>query len=305
LEQKLEKLNAEKTALLIELNLLKNPPKPIEPLIVKPQNQNFTEKIGNLNFDLIFVKGGKFEMGKDDAFSYDVHTVEVSDFYIGKYQVTNAEFAAFLNDYGSDKVKQGEHKDQTMIYESEKENKDRNWGLNKVNGKWTPISGKEKHPVIYVTWYGANEYCTWLSQKTEKKYQLPSEAQWEYAAGGGANNRTKYAGTNNENDLKDFAWYDKNSNSTTHEVGITPKANSLGIYDMSGNVWEWCMDWYDENYYKNSPKKDPVNLTASSNRVYRGGGWRYSATSCRVAFRDYWYPADRDCDLGFRVVIMP
>ncbi|MBN2663421.1 MAG: SUMF1/EgtB/PvdO family nonheme iron enzyme, partial [Bacteroidales bacterium] len=126
----------------------------------------------------VFITGGTFRMGSNDGYSDEkpVHSVTVSDFYMGKYEVTNEEFCVFLNDYGSDKVKSGTC-GQTMIYEH-------SWGVQKSGSSWVSASGYDKYPVIYVTWYGANEYCNWLSQKTGKKYRLPTEAEWEYAAGG-------------------------------------------------------------------------------------------------------------------------
>jgi len=276
----------------------------IESIIKKPQNQNYTEKIANLAFDMIFVEGGTFTMGSNEKEKEKpTHEVILSDFYMGKYEVTNAEFAAFINDYGSDKVKNGDFSGETMIYDSKIENSGSyNWGLNKVNGKWTPVSGKEKHPIIYVTWYGANEYCNWLSKKTGKKYSLPSEAQWEYAAGGGANNRTKWAGTNNESDLGTYAWFTSNSNSVTHEVGTKTK-NTLGLYDMSGNVWEWCLDTWHSNY-ENAPKDGSAWIdNSSTDRVYRGGSWNFGSSDCRVSDRLIWYADYRFSDLGFRLVV--
>jgi len=170
--------------------------------------------------------------------------------------------------------------------------------------KGMSLEEKDKSkPITGVSWNDANEYCTWLSQKTGKKYSLPTEAQWEYAAGGGASNRTKWAGTNNENDLGNFAWYSSNSNSTTHEVGTTQKANSLGIYDMSGNVWEWCMDTWHSNY-ENAPNNGSAWIdNSSSYRVNRGGSWNNSSSYCRVANRRSYHPTYRSNFLGFRLVL--
>ncbi len=272
---------------------------------------NYTETIAGVSFGMVAVKGGKFEMGKDDAFSYDVHTVELSDFYIGKYEVTVREFEKFISEtnYQTDADKSGD----SYVYKNNSWTKKKgvNWKCD-IAGNPRPQSDYN-HPVIHVSWNDANEYCNWLSKKTNKKYSLPSEAQWEYAAGGGANNRTKWAGTNNENDLGTYAWYDKNSYDLggshkdygTHESGTKTK-NALGLYDMSGNVWEWCLDWYDENYYKNSSGKDPVNLTQSTDRVYRGGSWYINANGCRVADRSNGNrPLNYDYYLGFRVVRLP
>jgi len=253
--------------------------------------------------EMVFVKGGTFTMGSNE---YDdekpTHEVSLSDFYMGKYEVKVSEFEQFISEtnYKTDADKSGE----SYVYENGSwiTKKGVNWKCD-VAGNLRPQSDY-KHPVIHVSWNDANEYCTWLSQKTGKKYSLPTEAQWEYAAGGGASNRTKWAGTNNENDLGNFAWYSSNSNSTTHEVGTTQKANSLGIYDMSGNVWEWCLDWYDKNYYNNSTAKDPVNVKKSDYRVLRGGSWVSYSYDCRVALRGGSGPSSGDDDSGFRVVAL-
>ena len=124
------------------------------------------------------------------------------------------------------------------------------------------------------------------------------EAEWEYAArGGNASKGYKFAGSNNPDNV---AWHQGNSNNTTHNVK-TKKANELGIYDMSGNVWEWCQDWYDENYYSKSPSTNPCNNTKASVRVNRGGGWGDYARSCRVAGRSGGAPDNTSNDLGLRL----
>jgi len=281
---------------------------------------SYTETTSGLNLEMIAVKGGKFTMGSTESTDEQpTHEVTLSDFYMGKYEVTNAQFVLFLNEI-STKITISENGDNVSYNGNQIFDNfcgDKKGGCsgfierieydkgNKANGLFSVVKGYEKHPVVLVTWYGANEYCTWLSQKTGKKYSLPSEAQWEYAAGGGASNRTKWAGTNNESDLGTYAWFTSNSGSTTHEVGTTPKANSLGIYDMSGNVWEWCMDWYDSGYYKNSTAKDPVNLTKKASlRVLRGGSWGNFASGLRVAYRGVGSPTSRNRSGGFRVVAL-
>ncbi len=129
-------------------------------------------------------------------------------------------------------------------------------------------------------------------------YRLPTEAEWEYAARGGNQSQGyTYSGGNN---LDDVAWYGYNSGSVTHEVG-TKQPNELGIYDMSGNVWEWCNDWYDGNYYSNSPIYNPKGPSSGSRRVRRGGGWSREPNCCRVADRDYDFPTSSYGDLGFRI----
>lgn len=222
---------------------------------------------------MVFVKGGTY---KDKL---------IKDFHIGKYPVTNEEYASFLNHYGSDAVKAGEFKGQEMIQE-------RQWSLTKKEGVWQPQKGYERHPVICVSWYGANEYCNWLKGETSEDYALPSEWYWEYAASGGQKSKGfEYAGSN---DIDGVAWYYKNSyekgkNHTdygTHQVG-QKYPNELGIYDMSGNIWEWCEEiWGNDN----------------TRRVLRGGSWYGANYICRVANRFRINSDDRFNDVGFRVI---
>jgi formylglycine-generating enzyme required for sulfatase activity len=161
------------------------------------------------------------------------------------------------------------------------------------------FKGQDKNPVENVSWDDCQEFIKKLNQQTGKTYKLPTEAQWEYAAGGGSSNRTKWAGTNSESDLGEFAWYGSNSDSKPHPVKLK-KPNSLGLYDMSGNVWEWCSDWYAP--YPTSAQTDPQGASSGSGRVGRGGGWHYDTSYCRVAYRGSFSPAYRINDLGFRVV---
>jgi len=246
------------------------------------------------NIEMISVAGGTFQMGSTDGESDQkpVHSVTVSSFKISKYEITNAQFCEFLNDYGSDKVKSGTYAGETMIYEHD-------WGVKKSGSTWQPQSGYENHPVVYVTWFGANAFCEWAGGR------LPTEAEWEFAARGGvetqfiASNSYKYAGSNT---IGDVAWYADNSDSKTHKVG-DKSPNELGIYDMSGNVWEWCADWYDEKYYSSSPKNDPLNTKKADSRVLRGGSWNYYDNYCRVAYRNRGNPNDWNYSVGFRLVV--
>ncbi len=137
-----------------------------------------------------------------------------------------------------------------------------------------------------------------MNQKTGKEYRLPTEAEWEFAARGGIHsNNSLYSGSNN---IAVVAWYTKNSDKKTHTVGTQKQHNELGIYDMSGNVWEWCNDWYDENYYKNSPTLNPQGANYGSYRVVRGGSWSGTVFCC-VAHRYRLAPKVGDYSLGFRV----
>ena len=231
--------------------------------------------------NFVFVQGGTFQMGSNDGYGDEqpVHSVTVSSFYISKYEVTFAEYDKFCDATGRSKPD------------------DEGWG-------------RGNRPVINVSWNDATAYCQWLSQKTGQTYRLPTEAEWEYAAGGGQNSPltkgaggiislTKWAGTNSESSLGSYAWYWDNSGHKTHPVG-TKSPNSLGIYDMSGNVWEWCNDWYDS--YPSSSQTNPTGASSGSISVYRGGSWFYRAANCRVANRCYYTPSNSNDFVGFRVV---
>ena len=153
-----------------------------------------------------------------------------------------------------------------------------------------------------MNWEEAQEFCTKLSELTGRKYALPTEAQWEYAARGGEKSQGyKYSGGN---DIDEVAWYRGNSEEkySTSPVG-TKKANELGIYDMSGNVYEWCSDWYGG--YSSEAQSNPTGPESGSNRVLRGGSWGSNAGDCRVSFRYNNFPSYRGYNFGFRLVILP
>ena len=165
----------------------------------------------------------------------------------------------------------------------------------KVMGK-TPssFSGCDDCPVEKVSWHDANAYA----KKVGKR--LPTEAEWEYAARGG--NKSKGYAYSGSNDLDAVAWYNNNSGSKTHPVA-QKQPNELGLYDMSGNVWEWCSDWYDEGYYSGSPQTDPQGSNSGKSRVLRGGSWYSNDYLCRVAYRVRSNPDLRYYFSGFRLVL--
>jgi formylglycine-generating enzyme required for sulfatase activity len=155
--------------------------------------------------------------------------------------------------------------------------------------------------MYYVSWEEAMEFCRLLSNKTGRTYTLPTEAQWEYAArGGNCAEGTTYAGSNM---IDVVAWYTDNSGSSTHPCG-TKRANALGIYDMSGNVCEWCTDWYSNSYIRDDTN-NPTGPSSGYSRVNRGSGWDSKAVRCRVANRFNNSPGYRSYNLGFRVVLIP
>ena len=154
-------------------------------------------------------------------------------------------------------------------------------------------------PVENVSWEDCQEFLRKLNQSTGKRYRLPTEAEYAARSGG---KKKKWAGTSSEGDLGAYAWYDKNSGSQTHPVG-QKKPNGLGLYDLSGNVWEWCQDWYGD--YSSAALTNPTGPSSGSNRVIRGGSWYYDARNARAANRDWNDPGIRGENLGFRLVRSP
>jgi formylglycine-generating enzyme required for sulfatase activity len=216
-------------------------------------------------FEMVFVQGGTFTMGCNNCESYEkpTHQVILSSFNIGKYEVTQAQWKAIMGENPS-------------------------------------YFKGDKLPVETVSWDDVQDFIRRLNAQTGKKYRLPTEAEWEYAARGGSKSRGyKYSGSNT---IGDVAWYDDNSGSTTHAVG-TKSANELGIYDMSGNVWEWCSDWYGS--YSSGAQSNPTGASSGSARVSRGGSWRYDAAYSAVSYRDYTTPSYRSFEIGFRLVVLP
>jgi formylglycine-generating enzyme required for sulfatase activity len=242
---------------------------------------------------MIVVAGGVFEMGSEqgDIDEIPVHPVSIPDFAIGQYEVTMTEYRQCVDDGGCDYPRVGAE-----------------CNFNK--------EGRETHPMNCVNWFEAVTYANWLSRKQGlpecynlsrwdfapdcKGYRLPTEAEWEYAARGGKMSQgVNYSGSNNADEV---AWYKITAGDRTRPVG-QKKPNELGLYDMSGNVAEWIQDWYDPNYYKESPAGSPHGPSQGTFRGMRGGGWFSKLSLCRSSGR-YKLEPERFYDaLGFRLVI--
>ncbi|TRZ52036.1 hypothetical protein D4S03_04085 [bacterium] len=268
--------------------------------------------------EMVFIQGGTFQMGSIDGESDEkpVYTVNVGNFYLGKYEVTVAQFKQFINETG---------------YQT---NADKDGGSYMLTGNtWEKRSGvtwkcdaegnlrsqgEYNHPVVHVSWNDATEYCNWLSRKTGRSYRLPTEPEWEYAAGNGAKH-SKYSwghgdpnGKNggnvaDESAKRKFKWaktwsgYDDGFATTAPVGSFNP--NDFGLYDMTGNVWEWCSDWYEKNYYYSRPSNNPKGNSSGTYKALRGGSWNDNPSNSRSANRSKDAPVIRSGNYGFRVAM--
>ncbi|MDX2248820.1 MAG: formylglycine-generating enzyme family protein [Bacteroidia bacterium] len=228
-------------------------------------------------FDMIYIEGGKFMMGSDhpddNIFrpATPVHEVKLSDYYLSKYPVTQGLWKAVMGEENNPSFFQG-----------------------------------DLRPVEQVSWDETKKFIEKLNSVTGLSFRLPTEAEWEYAARGG--NKSKHTVYSGSNRLEEVGWYDENSHRETKPVG-QKLPNELGIYDMSGNVWEWCEDWYSREYYQECADKgvvkNPTGPDTGSTRVYRGGSWGNTPQYCRVADRLSISPEARVNYLGFRLAFAP
>lgn len=222
-----------------------------------------TITVNGVTFKMILVNGGTFQMGSNNGFDNEkpVHSVTLSDYYIGQTEVTQELWEA-------------------------------------VMGKNPSKFKGDRRPVEQVSWHDCRKFIRKLNSLTGKHFRLPTEAEWEFAARGG--NRSKGYEYSSSNNIDAVGWHQENSRGQTHIVA-TKRPNELGLYDMSGNVWEWCQDRYGD--YGSGSETNPKGPGSGENRVYRGGGCYNGNTSyCRVSSRIAYFPSGRDRDLGFRLV---
>ena len=260
-----------KEATAIQQSIVSQPIVAQQPVVQTPVtiSDNISIPVKNgISIDMVRVEAGTFTMGATaemkDPFDWEKPTHQVTltnDYYIGKYEVTQALWQAVM-------------------------------GNNPSYFKGGNL------PVEQVSWDDCQDFLSKLNSITGKKFRLPTEAEWEYAARGGKKSRGyKYSGSNN---LSDVAWYDRKSKNKTHAVG-TKQSNELGIYDMSGNVYEWCQDWFEE--YSSSSQVNPTGANSGSGRVIRGGSWFDAARFCRSSCRNDSTPGGRYGILGLRLVL--
>ena len=277
-----------------------------------------TLDLGNkVKMKLVLIPAGKFMMGspknekgrnEDEGPQHEVALTQ--PYYMGIYHVTRGQFAAFVDDNG-------------YKTDAEKEGGSDAWDgtkFDKVKGaswKKPGFDQTDEHPVVCVSHNDAVAFCEWLSKKTGKTVKLPTEAQWEYAARGGTT--TAYQWGNDPDDGKDWCHAADRTTKRTFsdrykylswDDGCTLtflvgnfKKNGFGLYDMHGNAWQWCSDWYGENYYADSPKTDPQGPNDGKFRVLRGGGWNFHPVNFRSALRCGGGPGNRRFIIGFRVIV--
>ncbi|WP_337949519.1 formylglycine-generating enzyme family protein [Prevotella sp.] len=239
----------------------------VQATVTNSDNISIPVKDG-ISIEMVRVEAGTFTMGATPEMENPLddekpaHQVTLTnDYYIGKYEVTQALWKA-------------------------------------VMGNNPSYSKGNNLPVERVSWDNCQKFISKLNRITGKTFRLPTEAEWEYAARGG--NKSRGYQCSGSSNLSDVAWYEDNSGNKTHNVG-SKQANELGIYDMSGNVHEWCQDWYDK--YSNSSKVNPTGANSGSYRVSRGGGWAGYAWDCRSSYRNYCSPGSRYNHLGLRLVL--
>ncbi len=243
---------------------------------VTRSGDNMVLSVGGVNYTMVYVQGGTFTMGAtseqgSDAESYEkpVHSVTLSSYYMGETEVTQALWQAVMGSLPS--------------------------GISSYS---YDLKGSQR-PVCYVSWEDCQTFISRLNSLTGQQFHLPTEAQWEYAARGGNKSRGyKYSGSS---DVGSVAWYTDNTNDKGSHNVKTKSPNELGLYDMSGNVWEWCQDRYGS--YSSGSQTNPTGASSGSSRVRRGGSWLNFARVCRVSYRDYYAPSHDYFNLGLRLAL--
>jgi formylglycine-generating enzyme required for sulfatase activity len=272
--------------------------------------------VNGVTFEMIFVEGGTFTMGcVSESNCTPAHNVTLNDFFIGKFQVTQKLWQTIMG---------GDVRKQWLVNATA----DREW-MNANMGPYArPISATfdlpglfspedfskiilndvgDNYPMFFINYCESEKFCCILNHLLANqlpegyKFVIPTEAQWEYAARGG--NVTRGYTFSGSNNVEEVAWHDAKYYVTSYEVG-KKTSNELGIYDMSGNVWEWCLDWFDEEYYTYSPSYNPTGPIYGEHRILRGGSWRSVKEVCRVSWRYKDSPEIRASNYGLRLALV-
>jgi sulfatase modifying factor 1 len=241
-------------------------------VLTPPHEPRGSSQTDSLGIHWVHVQGGTFRMGNNNGLSPDEspeHEVTLSSYYISATEITFAQYDRFCE--ATKKTKPS----------------DNGWGRGSM-------------PVINVNWNDAYGYCQWASNSTGRIVRLPTEAEWEYAARGGAKSHGYAFSGGNSVDV--VAWYAENAGRKAHPVS-TKKGNELGIFDMTGNVWEWCADWYGDDYYSNSPRENPQGPATGQYHVLRGGSWISAEGYCHITTRSSLRSDYISTGNGFRVVM--
>ena len=289
-----------------------------------PRSTPPDEVVNSLGMTLRLIPAGEVELGSPPhetgrKENETLHRVKITKpFFIGAHEVTRGQFAQFVKteNYLTEGERDGAGGygfDETTL--APEQYPDPKYGWRNLG-----FTQSDAHPVANVSWNDAQEFCRKLSAKEGRKYRLPTEAEWEYACRAGE--QTPYQNGENPEGLAaignvaDAAYKTRTNDTATKSIAANDgyaftapvgryKPNAFGLYDMTGNVWEWCGDWYGKTYYEESPAADPTGPTAGSYRVLRGGGWIFPPGECRSARRQYHVPTGRNYALGFRVVMEP
>lgn len=239
--------------------------------------------LNSLSIDMVLMKKGSFMMGEGK----DEKKVEIKeDFYMGKYPITIAEYMHFVKETNSHYPEWLEEGNAYHIKTGTDEH-------------YKKMDLSENAPIIGVSWHDGVAYAKWLSEKTGEIYRLPTEAEWEYSCRAGTT--TKWSFGDDEKELTEYAWYNENSDSKAHPVG-EKKPNPWGLYDMHGNVWEWCMDRYADDYSSTPRDGSAYSVASEKGRVLRGGSYNADADKCSSTSRINLGSGGKNYFIGFRLV---
>ena len=289
--------------------------------------ETFTETVNGVSFKMVAIKGGSFQMGSNigEPDEKPIHSVQLNDFYLEETEVTVTQFAAFVmaTGYLTDAEKRVDNYGSYTWSKNGWVKKEGVTWLCDATGSRRLKSGYN-HPVLHVSWNDASEYCKWLYRVTGKKYRLPTEAEWEFASGNGSKHtlfswgdghlisaKRKWANVADDAAQRKYGFpiiktqpYYEDGFAESSTVAQFP-ANDFGIYDLAGNVWEWCNDWYNSDYYKSSEPNNPIGSLIGTDKVQRGGSWQVMEKFCRTANRGFAPLSCRQGDLGFRLALTP